>query len=103
MAEQRNLTEENVSVLTKKLKEMQVENPDLTYRFFEQRQSQGETLLEAENRKLREELERIKNQLNVKDSFLWMQRWLEAYARKNDGCDVRAIMDWINQQPMTGG
>lgn len=103
MGEQRNLTEENVEELSKKLKEMQKENPDLTYRFFEQRQSEGETLIEAENRRLHEELERIRNRQNVKDPFLWMQRWLEAYARKNDGCDVRAIMSWIEKQPMTGG
>ena len=103
MGEQRNLTEENVEELKKQLNKMQVENPDLTYRFFEQHQSKGETLLEAENRRLRDELDQIKSRQNVKDPFLWLQRWLEAYARKNDGCDVKAIMDWISQQPMTGG
>ena len=36
MGEQRNLTEENVKVLTKTLKEMQTENPGLEYRFMAQ-------------------------------------------------------------------
>lgn len=35
MGEQRNLTEENVEALKKQLDEMQENNPDLTYRFFE--------------------------------------------------------------------
>lgn len=36
MGEQRNLTEENVEELEAKLNEMQKDNPDLEYRFFEQ-------------------------------------------------------------------
>ena len=36
MGEQRNLTEENVEVLTKELREMQKDNPELEYEFFKQ-------------------------------------------------------------------
>ena len=36
MGEQRNLTEDNVEELREKLMEMQKENPELEYRFFEQ-------------------------------------------------------------------
>ena len=36
MGEQRNLTEENVETLRKQLEKMKIDNPDLTYRFFEQ-------------------------------------------------------------------
>lgn len=36
MGEQRNLTEENVDELKAHLEEMQVDNPDLEYRFFPQ-------------------------------------------------------------------
>ena len=37
MGEQRNLTEENVAELSKHLSRMQEDNPDLRYRFFEQK------------------------------------------------------------------
>ena len=36
MGEQRNLTEENVEELKAKLEQMQVNNPELEYRFFNQ-------------------------------------------------------------------
>ena len=36
MGDQRNLTEENVDELKKKLEKMKINNPDLEYRFWEQ-------------------------------------------------------------------
>ena len=36
MGEQRNLTEENVEELKAKLEEMQINNPELDYRFYNQ-------------------------------------------------------------------
>lgn len=98
MGEQRNLTEENVSELTKHLKRMQEDNPYLKYRFFDQDRE------ESEIEKLRTELEEIKRRPHVNNPFRWMQNWLEAYARQNDGIkSVGDVMEWIFQQPMSGG
>ena len=98
MGEQRNLTDENVSELRKHLERMQKQNPELEYRFFNQAQE------ESEIEKLRTELEEIKRRPHVGDPFKWMQRWLEAYARQNDGIkSVGDVMEWIFQQPMSGG
>ena len=98
MGEQRNLTEENVSMLGNLFKKMQEKNPELEYSFWEQGQEQSEIA------KLKQELEEIKKRPHVEDPFRWMQRWLEAYARQNDGINkVGDVMDWILQQPMTGG
>ena len=98
MGEQSNLTEENVEELKKHLNKMQQENPDLQYRFYPQKKN--ETLQDVETRKLWQALDDLKNRPIVKDPFKWMRRWLEAYARQNDGLNVDAVMDWIYQQPM---
>lgn len=36
------------------------------------------------------------------EPFEWMKSWLNSYAKSNE-IDVGKVMDWINQQPMTGG
>ena len=40
MGEQRNLTEENVNLLGERLEDMQKENPDLEFDFFQQRKKE---------------------------------------------------------------
>ena len=98
MGEQRNLTDENVSELRKHLERMQKQNHELEYRFFDQAKE------ESEIEKLKTELEEIKRRPHVNNPFKWMQRWLEAYARQNDGIkSVGDVMEWIFQQPMSGG
>lgn len=106
MGEQRNLTEENVEELREHLERMKKGNPDLEYRFFEQaRKAHVGQNWEQMYTKLEMEMNALKDRLNVKDPFKWMRSWLEACSRKENGIDIDVdkIMDWIYQQPMTGG
>ena len=62
MAEQKNLTEENVEELKTKLQQMQQDNPELKYRFFEQAEEENDQAL---NKKILEKLEDINRQLKL--------------------------------------
>lgn len=56
MGEQRNLTEENVEELRAHLEKMQAENPDLQYRFFEQKEKER---VQPTNQEIMDKLETI--------------------------------------------
>ena len=58
MGEQRNLTEENVDELKQQLERMQETNPDLKYRFFNQKEDE-----QPSNKIIFEKLETIERQL----------------------------------------
>ena len=62
MGEQRNLTEENVDELRKRLERMQKTNPDLEYRFFEQDEIED---VMPSNQDILDELEDIKRKLDL--------------------------------------
>ncbi len=64
MGEQRNLTEGNVEELRTHLERMKAENPELEYRFFEQKE-EGQLQSSPTNRELMDKLESIERLLNL--------------------------------------
>ena len=64
MGEQRNLTEENVEELKAKLEQMQVNNPELEYRFFNQN-SPVEKFNDKILKEISEKIESLDRKINL--------------------------------------
>jgi len=77
MGEQWNLTEPNVDELKKKLEELKKDNPDLGYRFFEQKDEIAPDRQEITLNNVMNKLEDIERQLNYifGEHFLVDGKW----------------------------